>query len=297
MGTEQPTVAFIGLGAMGAPIAANLAAAFPTRVYNRTTEVATAHAEEHGSVAVADLAELPIDDLTIVFSCLPTDVEVARVAGDLGPQLAEGTIWVDHTSGAAEGSREVGRLLAEHGVRYLDAPVSGGVDGARAGKMTTMVGGDEAVLEEVRSVLEVTCARIVHVGPVGAGMAVKAVNNAMLAANLWAAAEGLAALTKAGVSAGTALEVINASSGRSNATENLLPQRAVTREFPFTFALSLLAKDVDLAGTVLEEADVHGEVLEVVQRLTRAASEELGPDADHVELVRIVERAAGVELR
>jgi 3-hydroxyisobutyrate dehydrogenase len=297
MTTDSPTVAFIGLGAMGAPIAANLAAALPTRVYNRTTEVATTHAKEHGSVAVAELDDLVTDDVSIVFTCLPTDVEVARIAGDLGPRLAAGTVWVDHTSGAPEGSREVAELLAGHGVRYLDAPVSGGVDGARAGRMTTMVGGDEAALTEVRPVLEVTCARIVHVGPVGAGMAVKAVNNAMLAANLWAAAEGLAALTKAGVPASTALDVINASSGRSNATENLLPERAVTRDFPFTFALSLLAKDVDLAGAVLDETAVHGEVLEVVQRLTRAAADELGPEADHVELVRIVEGAAGVELR
>jgi len=297
MTSPPTTVAFIGLGAMGRPMAANLARALPTRVYNRTTEVAFAHAEEHGSTAVAELSALATSDLDVVCTCLPTDVEVARVAEELGPRLADGTVWVDHTSGAPSGSREVGGLLAGYGVRYLDAPVSGGVDGAAAGSLTTMVGGDEVALEAARPVLDVTCDRIVHVGPVGAGMAVKAVNQALLATSLWAAAEGLAALTKAGVPASTALEVVNGATGRSFATETLLPNRAVTREFPFTFALSLLAKDVDLAGDVLEDAGFDAAVLDVVQELTRAASDELGPDADHVELVRIVERAAGVELR
>lgn len=293
--TSTPrTVAFIGLGAMGRPMAANLAGRFTTKVHNRTTEVAMSHEQEHGSLAVADLVDLA--DAEVVCTCLPTDVEVAAVAAQLGPHLREGTVWVDHTSGAPGGTREVAEALAASGVHYLDAPVSGGVAGAEAGTLTTMVGGDAEALEQTRPVLETTCDRIVHVGPVGAGMAVKAVSNALLATSLWAAAEGLAALTKAGVPASTALEVFNGATSRSFATETLLPERAVTREFPFTFALSLLAKDVDLAGGVLDEAGFDASVLEVVRRLTRDASDQLGPDADHVELVRIIERAAGVEL-
>lgn len=288
-------VAYIGLGAMGRPMAANLAAQWPTIVWNRTPAVAEAHRAAHGGAVAASLEELGAVD--VVCSCLPTDVEVAAVARVAGPTLPPGTVWVDHTSGDPGGSRDVAELLASFGVGYLDAPVSGGIEGAAAGTLTVMVGGDAEDLDRVRPVIETVAARVVHVGPVGAGMAVKAVNNAMLAASLWAAAEGLAALTKAGVSASTALDVINASSGRSNATENLLPQRAVTREFPFTFALSLLAKDVDLAGGVLRDAGFDATVLEAVRELTRAASDELGPNADHVELVRIVERAAGIELR
>lgn len=295
MTNPNRTVAFIGLGAMGRPMAANLSAVFTTKVYNRTTSVALSHEQEHGSLAAADLVDLA--DVDVVCSCLPTDVEVAEVAQRLGPRLSDGTVWIDHTSGAPDGTRSIGEQLAEHGVRYLDAPVSGGVAGAQAGTLTTMVGGDEGALEVARPVLEVTCDRIVHVGPIGAGMAVKAVSNALLATSLWAAAEGLAALTKAGVPASTALQVFNGATSRSFATETLLPERAVTREFPFTFALSLLAKDVDLAGGVLADAGFEASVLEVVRERTRAASDELGPGADHVELVRLVERAAGIELR
>lgn len=292
---ELRTVGFIGLGAMGRPMAANLAAHLTTKVHNRTTEVAISHEQEHGTLAAADPTDL--GDVDAVITCLPTDVEVAQFAQRLGPELAPGTLWIDHTSGAPAGSARIAERLADHGVGYLDAPVSGGVAGAQAGTLTTMVGGDVEVVERARPVLAITCERIVHVGPSGAGMAVKAVSNALLATSLWAAAEGLAALTKAGVSASTALEVINGATSRSFASEVLLPERAVTREFPFTFALSLLAKDVDLAAGVLDDAEVEGQVLTTVQALTRAASDQLGPSADHVELVKLVEEATGVELR
>ncbi|MFA9431484.1 NAD(P)-dependent oxidoreductase [Egicoccus sp. AB-alg2] len=287
-------VGFIGLGAMGAPMAANLAARLDTRVWNRTATVAQAHADAHGSQAVEELTDLAGVD--VVCSCLPTTVEVEAVARVLAPALEEGTVWLDHTSGDPQQARDLAAWLGGQGVDYLDAPVSGGTDGARAGTLTVMVGGDRDALAEVGDVLDAVAGRVVHVGPSGAGMAVKAVNNALLAAALWAAAEGFAALEKAGVPTSVALEVVNASSGRSNGTENLFPQRVVTRAFPNTFALGLLAKDVGLARATLDAAEVEGPVLHLVDRLTAAAASALGPDVDHTELVRMVERATGVEL-
>jgi 3-hydroxyisobutyrate dehydrogenase len=286
-------VAFLGLGAMGRPMAANLAAAMPTVVWNRTANVARAHSAEHGSTAVAALADLPPVD--VVCSCLPTHVEVAEVVEATLGLVPEGALWVDHTSADPAASRATAEQLAAVGVRYLDAPVSGGVDGASAGTLTTMVGGDAAAVEAARPVLEVTCGSIVHVGPVGAGMAVKAVNQGLLAASLRAAAEGLVALQRQGVAAHVALDVINAATGRSFATERLLPERAITRAFPHTFGLDLLAKDARLARSVTADAEVDAPLLALVAELTTAASDAL-PGADHVELVRVVERAAGTEL-
>jgi len=286
-------VAFLGLGAMGRPMAANLAHDWPTTVWNRTPAAAEAHHEAHGTSVATSLEELPPAD--VVCTCLPTDVEVAAVAHVVGPTLAPGTVWVDHSSGDPGGSREVARLLGSHGVIYLDAPVSGGTSGAAAGTLTVMVGGDEATLDRVRPVLASVAAKVVHVGPVGAGMAVKAVNNALLAASLWAAAEGMVALTAAGVDPEAALQVIGSSTGRSFATQILLPERVLTRAFPRTFELSLLAKDVGLAAAVLENAGVDGPLLQLVHTLTAAAADELGI-ADHVELVKLLERAAGVEI-
>lgn len=291
--TAPQTVAFLGLGAMGRPMAARLAQHGPTTVWNRTPGRAREHQEAHGTSAAQQLADLgPVD---VVCSCLPTDVEVRAVAEQLAPNLAPGTVWLDHTSGAPAGARDLAALLADAGVDYLDAPVSGGTAGAEAGTLTTMVGGDPDALDRVRPVLAATTGRVVHVGPSGAGMAVKAVNNALLATSLWAAAEGLTALAAQGVPADRAIEVIATSSGRSFATDTLIPERVLDRSFPHTFALSLLAKDVGLAQGILDDAEVPAAVLTLVDELTRRAAEQL-PGADHVELVRIVEQQTGIEL-
>jgi len=287
--------AFLGLGAMGRPMAANLAARLPdVRVWNRTVEVAHDHARAHGTRVVEDLAEL--SDAEVVCTCLPTTVEVAALADRLAGHLAEGTVWLDHTSGDPRATRELAASLADRGIGYLDAPVSGGTDGAEAGTLTVMVGGDAAHLARVDEVVAAVAARVVHVGPSGAGMAVKAVNNALLATSLWAGAEGLAALRAAGVAPATALEVINASSGRSYVTERLFPERVVPRTFPPTFALALLAKDVGLATATVADAGHDAPVLALVDRLTREAVDALGGEVDHSALVQVVERAAGLEL-
>lgn len=287
-------VAWIGLGAMGAPMAAHVADGFTTLVWNRTTSVAEEHARRHGGRAVALHVAA---EASVVLSCLPRTSDVAEVADRCLPHLRAGTVWVDCTSGEPGASRELAARLADHGVDYLDAPVSGGTDGAEAGTLTTMVGGDVAVLDRVRPVLDTFSGRVVHVGPTGAGHAVKAVNNTLLAANLWAAAEGLVALVHQGVPAATALEVVNGSSGRSFATEALIPDRVVTRRFPVTFSLGLLAKDVGIGRAVLDESGVVAPALRQAAELIAAARSELGDEVDHVAAVQLVERWAGAEIR
>jgi 3-hydroxyisobutyrate dehydrogenase len=179
-------------------------------------------------------------------------------------------------------------------VAFIDAPVSGGVVGAEKGALTVMVGGDVAVLERVRPVLQHFAAKIVHCGPVGAGDALKSVNNALLATHIWALAEGLIALERAGVAPDVALDVINASSGRSNVSENLFPERVLTRAFPRTFRLALLDKDVGIAAGVARETKTASPVLQLVSELYRAAHTALGEEADHVEVVKFAEQLAGV---
>ena len=175
--------------------------------------------------------------------------------------------------------------------------MSGGTSGAAAGTLTVMVGGDAALLERARPVLEAFGKRIVHCGPVGAGDAVKAVNNALLAVNLWATGEGLAALVSAGVDPAVALQVINSSSGRSNASENLVPERVLDGSFPRTFRLALLDKDVGIAAGVARDQRTPAPLLQLTAELFRLAHRELGEEADHVEAVRLIERWAGVEIR
>lgn len=292
-------VAFLGLGAIGAPMARHLAGPpFALAVWNRTTETAARFAAATGArhaLTPADAAR----GAAVVVTCLPVsrDVEALLDGPDgLLAGLAPGAVVVDCTSGEPAGSRRIAERLAAHGVAFVDAPVSGGVSGAERGALTVMVGGDAAVLERVRPVLAAFGQKIVHCGPVGAGDALKSVNNALLATAVWATAEGLAALEKAGVRADVALEVINASSGRSFSSEQLYPERVLTRAFPRTFRLALLDKDVGIAAGVAREQRVTAPILQLTAELFRLAHVELGEEADHVEAARVVERWAAVTI-
>lgn len=292
------TAAFLGLGAMGVPMAAALArraADTGGRVllWNRSAERALAHAARYGTHA-ATIEE--VGQAEVIFSCLPTSADVDEVIAQLERHLNPGTIWVDCTSGHPDAARAQRARLLTRGVRFLDAPVSGGVGGAEAGTLTVMLGGPADEVETVRGELAFA-GKVVHVGDTGAGFAVKAVNNALLAVNLWAAGEGLAALARGGVDLGAALTVINASSGRSNATENLIPARVLSRTFPPTFGLGLLAKDTGIALDVVREVQGSAPVLAQVAALCRAAAQIIGPEEDHSALLKLVEQMNAQEIR
>jgi 3-hydroxyisobutyrate dehydrogenase len=291
-------IAFLGLGAIGTPMAKHLASRFDLVVWNRTAGKAKAFAEAHGAKAAATPREAA-DGASVVVTCLPTSNEVEGLLdGNDGllAGLASGALFIDCTSGDPATSRRIAARLAERGIAFLDAPVSGGTSGAEAGRLTVMCGGDQATFDRAKPVLDAFGSKVVLVGPVGAGHALKAVNNALLAVHIWSVAEGLAALAKAGVTPAAALDVINASSGRSNASENLIPQRVLTREFPRTFRLALLEKDVAIAADFLRTQRVPSSVLQQIADLFRVARVELGEEADHVEAVRLLEKWAGVEI-
>ena len=294
------TVAFLGLGAIGTPMARHLAVPeFSLSVWNRTAAKAKAFAAEFAVRAAATPAEAA-RGTDIVITCLPSSREVEGLLD--GPDgllaaMASGSVLVDCTSGDPATSRRIAARLAERGIGFLDAPVSGGVAGAEIATLTVMVGGDAATLTRVMPVFDAFGEKIVHCGPVGAGHALKAINQAMLAIHIWSLGEGLAALEKAGVTAAVALDVINASSGRSNSSQNLFPQRVLTRAFPRTFRLALLDKDVGIAAQVAREQKVPSPLLQLTAELFAAAHHALGEEADHVEVVKIIEQQAGVEIK
>ena len=296
----MPTVAFLGLGAIGRPMAARLAGAsdIELTVWNRTAERAQSFATEHRVRHARTPAEVA-RGASVVITCLPVSGDVESLldgADGLLAGLAKGAALVDCTSGDPATSRRIASRLAEQGIGFLDAPVSGGTIGAEQGTLTVMVGGDPVLLDRVRPVLSAFGKKIVHCGDVGAGDALKAVNNALLAVHVWSTAEGLAALARLGVKADVALDVINASSGRSNASMNLFPERVVTRAFPRTFRLALLDKDVGIAAGVAREQKVPAPLLQLTADLFRVAHNALGEEADHVEAVKLVEQWAGVRI-
>lgn len=287
-------VGFIGLGAIGEPMAVHVARAFPTVVWNRTREKATRFAATYG-VAAAESPGALVDACDIVISCLPTSRDVAQVIDAAGDAWRDGQLLIDATSGDPAGSRANAEWLAQRGVGFVDAPVSGGTSGAEAGTLTTMLGGDERWVELAGRYLPYA-EKIEHVGPVGAGHALKAINNALLALNIVAAGEGLAALVKLGVPAARAVDVINASSGRSNVTENLIPERVLSRAWPRTFSAVLLDKDLGVALSVLNDTGISSELYPAVKRFYESARTALDPEADHVEVIRPLEQRAGVEI-
>lgn len=289
-------VAFLGLGAIGAPMASHLTdEPFDLTVWNRTGEKARAFAEENGVYAEEKIADA-VRDADVVITCLPSSREVHSILDSIMSGIQRGALMIDCTSGDPATSRRIASSLAEKNVGFVDAPVSGGVKGAVAGTLTVMCGGTEKDFERARPVLEAFGKKIIRCGDVGAGDAVKAMNQALLAIHIWSAGEALAALAKLGVTAEVALDVINGSSGRSNSSENLFPERVIGRKYPRTFKIALLDKDVGIAAEIVDETSTPAPFIDLAAKLFADAHKQLGEEADHVEAVRVIEEQAGVRI-
>jgi 3-hydroxyisobutyrate dehydrogenase len=292
------SVAFLGLGAIGRPMARRIAAAgIPLTVWNRTGARAAAFAAEHDVTAASSAVEA-VRGADIVVTCLSTSADVAEVLDQhVLAALKQGALILDCTSGDPATSRVIAARLSTRKARFVDAPVSGGVKGAEEGSLTVMCGGDAADIERARPIIETFGKKIVHCGPIGAGDAVKAMNQALLAITIWGTGEALAALAKLGVSPQVALEVINSSSGRSNASMNLFPERVLTRAFPRTFRLALMDKDVRIAAQIARDEKVPAPLTQLAADLCSLAHRELGEEADHVEAVKMIEHWAEAEIQ
>ncbi|OTG77632.1 3-hydroxyisobutyrate dehydrogenase [Acinetobacter sp. ANC 5054] len=280
------SVAFIGLGAMGYRMAAHLPKQFDTvYVWNRNFNKAEQHAAEFGTQAVTLEQAVQAD---LIFSCLPTSLDVENLIADV--HIKVGSIWVDCTSGVPESAKKLVVALKQQNVDYLDAPVSGQTIGADNATLTFMIGGDVSAFERALPAIQTVGKLIKHVGESGAGFAVKAVNNMLMAVNLCAVAEGFTTLKAHGVNLHEALDCINASSGKSNVTETVLPQRVLNRSFPLTFALPLLAKDTGIAVDLVRQAKLSAPVISLTQNLIQAASDLAEENSDFSTAVNMYEK-------
>ncbi|ENW19930.1 NAD(P)-dependent oxidoreductase [Acinetobacter haemolyticus] len=286
------SVAFIGLGAMGYRMAAHLPKHFDTvLVWNRNFSKAEQHAREYGTTAV-ELSEAVQAD--IIFSCLPTSRDVETLIDSV--EIKSGAIWIDCTSGVPEAAQRLAEKLKLRNIDFLDAPVSGQTIGAENATLTFMVGGDVHAFERAYPAMAALGKLIQHVGDSGAGFAVKAINNMLLAVNLWSVAEGFSTLKAHGVNLDAALNCINASSGKSLVTENIFPQRVLSREFPVTFALPLLAKDTGIALDLVHDAKLPAPILSLTQSLIQAASLTAEPNSDFSAAVKMYESWSKITL-
>ena len=293
-------VAFLGLGDIGSLMAMHLARdPFDLVVWNRTASKAEAFARDNNARIAATPADA-VKAADVVITCLPSSSEVEAVlhgTDGMIDSLRKGAVLIDCTSGDPPTSRSIAAELGGRGVDFIDAPVSGGTVAAKAGTLTVMWGGEPTVFERARPAVEAFGKKIVHAGPVGSGDALKAVNNALLAVHILSTAEGLAVLVKAGVDPKVALDVINASSGRSNTSENLIPQRVLTRAFPRTFRLALLEKDIGIAAVMAEDLDARAPLISLAAARFHEARAKLGEEADHVEAVKMIEQENNVVIK
>jgi 3-hydroxyisobutyrate dehydrogenase len=284
-------IGFIGLGAMGFPMARHLSKEHEVVVWNRTREKAERHAREHGSTLASDIADTAQGD--VVITMLPTSREVDEVVDRLLPHLRQGTLWIDATSGDPNVSRETAKRLAAKGVGFVDAPVTGAVVGAENATLTIMLGGSEADFERARDVLRLCGKTIIRAGDTGAGHAIKVLTNSVMAATVWMTSECLLLAKRYGIDLKTALAITNAGSGRSNASENLLPMRLLEGKWPLIFKLAHHDKDIRIAASIAHQQHASTPMLALTQQLFTAALNELGEGADYIEVAKVIARWNG----
>ena len=281
--------AFVGLGAMGAPMAGHLKSkGLLQAVANRTQAKADALASELG-VAAPTLAELAAQ-CDVIALCVTADADVLANIEAMLPHLKRGAIVVDHSTVSPETAKRAAARLATVGVDFLDAPVSGGVEGAKNGKLSVMVGGDAQVLERARPVLEAYALRVTHLGGVGAGQATKAVNQVLVAGIAQAVCEGLAL----GEALGLEPERLLPTLGAGAAGSWFLEKRGATmlrNEFSVGFKLALLHKDLGIVRQIAESAGTDRTVIEKsLADYAQLMSEGYGDD-DISALIRLKRKA------
>lgn len=290
---DATKVGIVGIGNMGTPMAARAAkAGWRVMVHDTDRRRIEAFVGEHGGEAARDLEHLA-RECGVCITMLPDGHVVRRVAlGDGGDCLARGwsrdSVLIDMSSSSPVGTRDLGRTLDELGVAFLDAPVSGGVRGAVAGTLAIMIGGDRALADAADGLLA-TMGRRFYVGNRGAGHAAKVLNNYVSAAGLAAAAEALSIAHRFGIQRETILDVINASTGRNNSTENKFAQFILNGRFNSGFALGLMAKDLSLAMEVAASCGMDAELGQACLKLWKEAEQAVGPAADHTEIARYVD--------
>jgi 3-hydroxyisobutyrate dehydrogenase len=287
----KSVIGFIGLGNMGGPMAMRLAQrGFRLRLFDTRAEVTSAIAEATGGDAVGNLSEFgaELDGLVLM---LPDGRAVRHVLihEGIAQRMQAGSLVIDMSSSAPDGTIALGYELAALGLHMVDAPVSGGVARAKTGDLTIMAGGDLPAVESSQLLLSAMGSRIFPTGRLGTGQAMKSLNNFVSAVGLIATCEAVVAGSRFGIDPQVAAEVLNGSTGRNNTTEHKLRQFMLSGTFASGFSLDLMVKDLGIAAGVACYAGAHPVLAETCFRLWSEAQKSLGSGHDHTEMWRWVE--------
>jgi 3-hydroxyisobutyrate dehydrogenase len=295
------SVGFVGVGNMGWPMAANLLkGGFSVSVADARREVAHNFVQQLGGTAPDTLAQLAATS-DVVVTMLPTSAHVGTVLeggeDNVLAGLKPGGIVVDMTSGQPEVTQALAAKVAAAGGVLIDAPVSGGVTRARTGELAIMVGGPKEAIARARPVLAAMGTTITRCGDVGAGQAMKALNNLVSAGGFLIGIEALLIGQKFGLDPGLMTDVINASTGMNNSTQKKFRQFVLSRGFDSGFSLELMVKDLSIALELARGGAVPAPFAAQCRELWAAAAHLLGPGQDHTAVAKLPEALAGLELK
>jgi 3-hydroxyisobutyrate dehydrogenase len=273
---------FVGLGHMGVPMTARLVAAGHEV---QGFDVDPAARTRGGAAAVESLADAAVGAEAVVLMLAASTI-VRQVVLDEGllDSLEPGALLVDMGSSDPTQTHELAAEAERREVRYVDAPVSGGVVGAEAGTLTIMAGGAEADLETCRPIFEAVGGKVVHAGRVGAGHALKALNNLLSATNFLITLEAVMVGSRFGLDPKVMVEAINDSTGRSWATEHKVPQFVEPRSFTSGFAMRLMVKDIQTARALAHATGSPFALGDASVALWEQAAEALPDEADHTQI-------------
>jgi 3-hydroxyisobutyrate dehydrogenase len=297
---EKQRIGFIGLGVMGLPMAQHLAAAgYALTVHDINKAAITRLQKRHPTVASAASAQAVAAASEIVITMLPSGVEVRDTvfaSTGLLQGFKAGGLLLDTSSSEPVYTKEIAAGLAKAGISMVDAPVSGAEGGAIAAELVFMVGGDVASVRRVSPLLDVLGKKIFHLGPVGAGHAMKSINNLITAVTFLATAEGLTIGKAYGLDPAVMNDVLNDSTGMSWITRMHIAQRIISRRFDDPFKLDLMVKDIGIALQLADDLKLKLSLSELTQALWRETQSTIAKGSSVSELVRALETKTGVEL-
>ena len=293
-------IGFVGLGVMGTPMAGHLArAGHPLTVLDIDHAKANRLATAHAGVRVAATPKEVAENSEVVITMLPSGEyvrDVAIGAAGLIEGFKGGELLIDTSSCEPWLTMQTAKTLADKGVGMVDAATSGAESGAKAATLVFMLGGESRAIERAAALLRIMGKHLFHLGPVGAGHAMKSINNTITAMTLTATAEGLVLGKKLGLDPNVMTDVLNVSTGMSWITQTHIKQRITNRAFDDPFKLELMVKDIRIALELAEQERTSVPLWELGQELWKRADQMAGSGASVSELVRYVEREAGVEI-
>ena len=292
--TNSP-IGFLGIGAMGKPMAINLCKAQLPVLVADPNQSATAILAQQGA-EVADSARALADRSPVVHACLPSVATAEQVTAE----VLNGTAikyFVNHGTTGSTFSKEAAARLAEHGIGYLDAPISGGVAGAEAGTLAIMCSGSQAAFDAAKPGLDAMSAQLTYLGDApGTAQTMKLCNNMLFFCHFAATLESMTLGVKAGLDPEQMLDIINNSTGRNFTSENIVGPHILSRNFDFGGANHIIEKDLELWRQEAEAYGVPAYVGTLVRTLYRQMVEQEGRDLDITRLVLTLEQMAGTEI-